>query len=246
MRAGFPLHSGSAIGVGAWQDGHVILQRWGPGVGHDELFEVPESQVVLLGERPLGLHQGVEDSTEPFRFRQWLFCAVGTLEKAGAVRDRMWDELPEFLQGAVKGPTWEETVFARFLTELRELGRIEDPSLDAATAAECLRKCAHAVAQTSLDVGITRKPGFALVASNGRMLIASRSGEQSLSYSMLEGRGECVRHELRDDARDGEALVRDHRRRRSVVVTSAPLEGWVSVPDGSTLSVDRKLTASLR
>lgn len=246
VRAAFVPAPGAVTGVGGWQEGQVILHRHRPGEPNHEVFDAPESQVVILGERALGPNQSVEDSTPPFRFRQWLFAAVGQLDRAAQVRERVWEELPEFLQTMVRGPSWEEAVFARFLTELRELGRIEDPSLDHETAAGCLHRAAQALAQTSADVGITRKPGFLLVASNGRMLLGTRFGAQPAGYALLEGSPVCARHELTEASSDEEALVRDHRRRRSVVITSSRPEGWVELPENATLAVDRKLTTTVR
>jgi glutamine amidotransferase len=246
VRQGLPPEPGSVVGVGGWQDGQVVQRRYGAGVPLAEAWEAPDSEVVMLASRVLGVGQNMEHSAQPFRFRQWLFAAAGTLERAEAVRERLWEELPEFLQGTVRGPTWEEAAFARFLAELREIGRMEDPQLDAITAASRLGACARAIDQVSGGVGVTGRPGFALVASNGRLVVATRRGGQALSYALLEGTAECARHELTAQARDGESLVRDHRRRRSVVVASINAEGWVPLPDGATLAVDRRLTATIK
>ena len=94
---------------------------------------------------------------------------------------------------------------------------------------------------------MTARQGFALVASNGRVVVATRRGGQGLSYALLEGRAECVRHELTVKVSDAEPLVRDHRRRRSVVVASGVVagDGWVALPDGATLAVDRRLCVTI-
>jgi glutamine amidotransferase len=202
----------------------------------------------MLASRTLGVGQGMEDSAQPFRFRQWLFAAAGTLERGDQVRERLREELPEFLAAAVRGPTWEEAAFARYLAELRDIGRIEDPQLDNTTAAARLGSCAKAIEQISGGAGVTNRPGFALVASNGRVVVATRRGAQGLSYALLEGSGVCARHELTARTSDAEPLVRDHRRRRSVVVASGvPAgDGWVALPDGATLAVDRRLSVTIR
>lgn len=247
VRGQFPLEGGSVVGVGGWQDGQVVQQRYGAGAPTEEAWEAPDSEVVLLSSRSLGVGEGIEDSSQPFRFRQWLFAAAGTLDRGAELRDRLKEELPEFLQAAVRGPTWEEAAFARYLAELRNIGRIEDAQLDSATAAACLGSCAKAIEQVSGLTGVTTRPGFALVASNGRVVVATRRGGQSLSYSLLEGRVDCARHELKAGASDADSHVRDHRRRRSVVVASGVQgEGWVGLPDGSTLAIDRRLSVTIR
>lgn len=246
VRTAFPLAVGSIAGIGAWQEGQVVQRTFGAGVPTEELWEAPDSEIVLLGARSLGVGQDVDTAAQPFRFRNWLFAAAGELERASAVRERVWNELPEFLQGAVRGPTWEEAAFVRFLAELRAVGRMEDLTLDTATAAAAMASCAKGLEQVSAAVGVTERPRFAFVASNGRVVVAARRGGQPLSYLLLEGRAECARHEIAADAKDGQSMVRDHRRRRSVVISSTPAEGWVPLPESATLAVDRKLTITVR
>lgn len=248
VRERFPFEVGAVVGVGGWQDGQVVQRRYGQVAVPDEVWDAPDSEVALIASRTLGVGQGMEESAQPFRFRQWLFAAAGTLERGDAVRERLREELPEFLAAAVRGPTWEEAAFARFLAELREIGRIEDGQLDSATAAARLGACAKAIEQVSGGAGVKNRPGFALVASNGKVVVATRRGGQGLSYALLEGRAECARHELPAHASDAQTLVRDHRRRRSVVVASGvPAgDGWVALPDGATLAVDRRLTVTIR
>lgn len=243
VRARFSLQPGAAVGVGGWQDGQVVERRYGVAAPADEAWEAPDSEAVVLATRVLGVGQSMEDSAQPFRFRQWLFAAAGQLERGAQVRERLREELPEFLASAIRGPTWEEAAFATFLAELREIGRIEDPTLDVATAAMRLSACARAVEQVAGGAA-----SFSLVASNGRILVATRRGAQAVSYALLEGQAECRRHELGPKASEAEALVRDHRRRRSVVVATdvKPGDGWVALPDGATLAVDRKLAVTIR
>lgn len=247
VRHRFPFEPGSVVGVGGWQDGQVVQRRYGLGVSAEDAWEAPDTEVVMLASRTLRVGQGMEESAQPFRFRQWLFAAAGSLERGEVVRERLREELPEFLAGAVRGPTWEEAAFARYLADLREIGRIEDNQLDAASAAHRLSSCAKAIEQVSGNVGVSNRPAFGLVASNGRVLVATGRGEQRLSYALLEGRVDCARHELGPDASDAEPLVRDHRRRKSVVVASGVSdgEGWIALPDGATLAVDRRLSVAI-
>jgi glutamine amidotransferase len=232
---------GRVAGVGAYQDEVVLQRRYGVGAS-DGLWEVPSSEVVVLhaGALPVGL--APEENAQPFRFRQWLFAHVGEVDHADAVRDRLFEELPEFLQSVVRGATLSEVIFAQFLAELRGVGRTEDPTLEGAIAAGLLKKSARAVEQASAEVGGTSRAQLGLLATNGRILVAARRGQQPLAYRLLEGQAECARCGISADAKETEAIVRDHRRRRSVVVASSPSgDGWVAVPDGAALSVDRRL-----
>ncbi|MEW5743316.1 MAG: class II glutamine amidotransferase [Myxococcota bacterium] len=233
---------GKVAGAGAYQDGVVLQRRSGP-TGAVDLWEVPLSDMVLLHACELPVDLDPEENAQPFRFRQWLFAHVGQLDRADAVRDRLYEQLPEFLQSVVHGATLSEVVFAQFLSELRALGRTEDPNLEAPLAASLLKTTAKVVEQASSEVGATTKARLGLVATNGRILVAARRGAQPLGYKLLEGQAECARCGIAADAKETETRVRDHRRRRSVVVASSPKngDGWVQIPEGEALAVDRRL-----
>lgn len=246
VRERFSLDDAQVIGVGGWQDNQVVSRSYGVGVPRDDAWEAPDSELLLLSSRKLEVGEGVEDASQPFRFRRWLFAAVGQLERGAAIRDRLREELPEFLQNAVPSAAWEAAAFARFLGELRNVGRMEDPTLDAVTAAGCLSAAAKALEQLSAAVGVTARPSFSLVASNGRVAVATARGGSAVSYTLLEGRAECARHELSADAKDSQPVVKDHLRRRSVVIASGEAGSWVKLSDGATLAVDRLLNVTLR
>jgi hypothetical protein len=172
-----------------------------------------------------------------------LFGQVGQVANAEAVRDRLLEQLPDFIQSVVRGTTLAEVVFAQFLAALRHLGRTDDPSLDAEVAAKVLASVAHSVEQVSSEVGGTERIRLALMASNGRVLVSARRGLH-LSYVLLEGQVACRRCGIAADAQEKDAVVRDHRRRRSVVVSTLSL--WprdeIAVPDGGYIAIDRRLS----
>ncbi len=246
VRHAFSAGEGEIIGTGGWQEDQVVARSYGVGVPRENAWESPDSEAVLLASRSLGVGQGVDDCAQPFRFRRWLFAAGGGLEQADAVRDRLREELPDFIAGAIRGPTWEQAAFARFLAELRDLGRIEDQSLDGPTAALKLRACAQALEQVSAAVGVTARPAFSLVASNGRVIAAVARGGAKLSYALLEGQAACARHELTTASPAAEPPVRDHLRRRSVVLASGEAPGFITLPEGASIAVDRRLNVTIR
>jgi glutamine amidotransferase len=245
VRDAFPL-DGDYASVASWSDGQMLVRRYGRDVPRDQVWEVPDTDAILVAAGALSVGRQLDDNAHPFRFHQWLFGQVGVVDRSEAVRERLYEQLPEFLQSIVRGRSLAEVVFAWFLSQLRTLGRIDDPGLDPAIAARALQGVARTVEQTSADVGGTERCRLALVASNGRSLVAARRGQQPLSYVLLEGQVACRRCGLAADAPEKDALVRDHRRRRSVVVSTTPLTPRdVAVPDGGALSVDRHLALTV-
>jgi glutamine amidotransferase len=233
---------GEYAAVGGWHDNMVVQRRYGAGGAREEVWEVPDTDVVMLASGTLPVGAQLELSGQPFRFHDWLFSEAGTVGRTAHVRDRLFEQLPEFLQNTVRGSTFGEVVFAHFLAALRSLGRIDDPALDATIAARLLQVVASSVEQAASEAGANTKSQLALIASNGRVLVAARRGAQQLSYILLEGQVGCRRCEIAPNAPEKDALVRDHRRRHSVVVSTLGLGPRdVVVPDGSALAISGRV-----
>jgi hypothetical protein len=233
---------------GAWHDGMVLQRRYASAASMEQLWDVPDSEVVVLtgGNLPIGTQ--LDDHAQPFRFHQWLFSQVGHLPGPEAVRERLVEQLPDFLQGMIRGKTLAEAVFAEFLAGLRPLGRIDDPTLDPVSAGRALQASLRVVEQLSSELVGGERPRLAVVASNGRLLVGARRGGVPLRYRLLEGQVACRRCGLAADAPEKDTLVRDHRRRRSVVLSAdvrqAPRD-QPQVADGGFVAVDRKLSVHL-
>ncbi len=244
MRTQFTLGELSEVlGVGAYEDSVVLLKRYGASVPRTDLWDAPESDVVLMHSQPPTSATPLDENTQPFRLRQWLFAHAGDVDQAHRVRERILKLLPDFLLRAIRGTTVSEAIFALYLAQLRDLGRMEDPNLPAPLASQLMLKAARTVDQLSSEVGGTSKSTLSMAATNGRILVAARLGSEPIFYKLLEGSTVCERCGLTGDGKDSEPLVRDHRRRRSVVLASHPINsGWVEVEDGQALAIDRKLS----
>lgn len=230
---------GLVLGLGAYDDSQLIQRQYGVGVTRSDMWELPTSETALYTAGPPPVGRPIEESAQPFRMRQWLFSMAGTL-KDPHTRERLAEQLPDFLQRSLRGPTVEEAVFATFLSELRTLGRTEDPDLEAPIAAQLLARTAQHVEEAA---GQAHKASIALIATNGRVLLAATRGGHPLSYRLLEGEGACSRCGLTGDEKAATPLVRDHRRRRSIVFATDPLkpDAWLPVPEAKAVAVGRAL-----
>ncbi len=235
---------GQVLGLGAYDDGQLVQRSYGVNVTRTDCWEIPNSETALYvaGAPPVG--RPLEDVAQPFRMRQWLFSIGGRLEGNHGVQERLSEQLPDFLQRSLKTNALEEAIFATFLAELRSLGRTDDPDLEAAIVAQLLGRTAQIVVEAS---GPARRPTLALAATNGRIAVATTRGGQPLFYRLLEGDGACARCGLTGEEKASTALVRDHRRRRSVLIATDPVksDGWLSVADGRSVAVDRALSLQL-
>lgn len=235
----------NAVGMGSYAQDEVLLQRHPSDVDPKQLSEVwsgPESDAFIYHARTLPVGLSLEENTQPFRFRRWLFAHLGQLNGFSAMRTKLLSSLPEFLRRQIRGDTDSEAIFALFLKQLRDTGRTEDPHLEGGLAAQLLGKTVRALEQMATESGVTGRSVLSFVATNGRLLAATRYGPEPLYYTLLEGVDRCERCGIGASTPDTQPLVREHRRRRTVVIAShVAKNGWIELPNGSALAVDRSL-----
>ncbi|MFY1827823.1 class II glutamine amidotransferase [Myxococcus fulvus] len=240
----------NAMGVGAYAQDEVLLRRL------SDVEEVPsleslapptESEALLLHAGRLPLGASLEENTQPFRSRRWLFAHQGAISGFDQLRGPLMASLPEHLQRQVRGGTDSEVLFALFLRQLRDVGRTDDPRLEPLVAARLLADTAREVVKRSMELGIPRASTLNLVATNGLLLVATRCGEEPLYYSRLEGGAECEPCGVTASTPESQPAVGAHRRRRTVVVASHLQRpgSWVELPRGTTLAVGLDLQVQL-
>ncbi|MCP3101805.1 class II glutamine amidotransferase [Myxococcus sp. K15C18031901] len=236
----------NAAGVGVYAQEEVLLRRFASGDGElsvDSLAPSLESEALVFhaGRLPVGL--SLEENTQPFRARHWLFAHQGEVSGFEQLRAPLLASLPEHLQRMVRGATDSEVLFACFLARLRDLGRTDDPRLEPEVAGRLLMDTARDVARRAAAAGIALAPTLNLVATNGALLVACRSGEAPLFYTRLEGCAECEPCGVTSRTPETWPAVGAHRRRRTVVVAShlKRAAGWVELPRGTALAVGADL-----
>jgi predicted glutamine amidotransferase len=235
----------NTVGVGTYSDGEVLLRRLSSDVGLTAASLAPphESGALVFHEGRLPVGQSLEENTQPFRARVWLFAHQGTLNGFEQLRGSLLEELPEFLRWQVKGSTDSEVAFAYFLKHLRDNGRMEDPRLEAEVAGALLADTARELDRVAARAGAVRTSTLNFVATNGRILVATRWGEAPLYYTRLEGTDRCEVCGLTPMTPETQPAVSAHRRQRAVAVASHVKrpQGWVELPQGTTLVVSEDL-----
>jgi len=232
-----------AVGLGSYAQDEVLLQRHAPDFAPrsvEELAPRHASDALLFHAARLPPSMPLDGGTQPLRYRHWLFCMVGGLNAFPRMQAELTAELPEYLQRTVANDTEQEFAFALFLKALRDVGRTDDRDLDPALAAKLIGQTAKRLQALSAKAGAARLSSFALLATNQRVLAASRTGEQPLSYRLLEGTDRCEICGLPDGNAATEARVRAHSRRKALAIATDLLKpaGWASLEDGAALAVD--------
>jgi glutamine amidotransferase len=239
-----------AYGFGHYGGGSVLLGKRPTGAPHAlrlaELVGQLDSESLLVHARYATVGKAKDENTHPFRFRRWLFAHAGTVEGFDRVRPKLVGALPDFLRRNIAGDTDSEHVFYWFLKLLKDDNRIDDLDLDAGTAARALAGTIRQVETWSREAGAQRPSRLDLVATNGRIMVASRRGGP-LHYALLEGIVPCALHGIDVRTPESDPQVRPHRTVKAVAFASRlrSANGFIEVPDGSVVAVSRTLQVSV-
>jgi hypothetical protein len=245
-------------GLGFVQGGDVLLQKR-PRVETPEvdLYGLikdlrADAVVARVGFNPDDGSTLAEDA-DPFRFRSWLFGSVGEIGTAAfeSVRERLLESVPAFLRRNIRGKSPSEHVFHLFLAFLHDGGTLDAPSPSASLVHAALRNSMTFLDRLLAGAGGSQSPlGLALVATNGRCLVAASAGHP-MRYLHVEGISDCpVCHGRLDDVRVRHGRRIQHDGVRAVILeANRAVEGrggWHEVPDRSALIVgaDRAPTVS--
>jgi glutamine amidotransferase len=239
-----------AYGFGHYSGGSVLLGKRPSGVtaalSLPDLVGKVDSEALLVHARRAVVGQAKDENTQPFRFRRWLFAHDGTIEGFARVKPRLVGALPDFLRRNIMGDTDSEHAFMWFLKLLRDEGRIDDLELDAATAGRALARSVKQIEAFSREVGEQRQSRLCFIATNGRVMVATRRGGP-LHYALLEGIVPCALDEIDLATPESDPRVRPHRLVKAVAFASrlSQPNGFIEVPEGSVVSVSRALQVSV-
>ena len=239
-----------AYGFGYYKGGDVLLGKRPSGApgpfSLTQLVGAVDSEALVAHARYATVGPQKDENTHPFRFRRWLFAHDGTVEAFRDVKPRLLESLPEFLRRHVEGDTDSEHAFVLFLKHLREGGHLDDLDVDARTVGHALAQAVRDLETWSREAGATRPSGLDFVATNGRVLAATRRGPP-LHYALLEGIMPCPRDGLAPSTPESDPRVRPHRQVKAVCFASRLLQpnGFIEVPEASVVAVTRALQVTV-
>jgi hypothetical protein len=248
VQLGSSTHSTTLIGLGTISAGEALLRRWSvrvaPRTLADPELAAPASALLYRGQT-FGPGASLDEDVQPLRHGSWIFTCEGELEAFPRVQAWLEAELPPHLLRAVGTRSVAAASFALFLAALPPPD--ENRPLAARDGAAMLGRVARVLAQRSAAEGAARAARLLLMATDGRVLLAARSGDVPAHMRLLEGEAHCRRCAV-DEQSKSRSLVRAHLRSRSVAVTSVPLgpgAHWLPIPDGGALGVGPKLEPEL-
>jgi glutamine amidotransferase len=239
-----------AYGFGYYADGSVLLGKRPTGASAPlslpDLVGRVDSEALLVHAREATIGKPKDENTHPFRYRRWLFAHDGTIEGFEQIKPRLVAALPDFLRRAIAGDTDSEHAFMVFLSVLKEEGRLDDLDLDPQTAGRALARTVRQLEAWGRDVGEQKPSRLGFVATNGRVLVATRRGGP-LFYALFEGIVPCTLDGIDLTTPESDPRVRPHRRVKAVCFANrlAQPGGFIEVPEGSVVAVGRSLQVTV-
>ncbi len=239
-----------AYGFGHYGGGSVLIGKRPTGAPQPlalgEIVGAVDSEALLVHARYATIGNAKDENTHPFRFRRWLFAHDGSIEAFDRVKPKLIAALPDFLRRNIMGDTDSEHAFMLFLKALKDGNRLDELDLDPAMAARALAGTVRQLEAWSREAGAQRPSRLNFVATNGRIMVASRRGGP-LQYALLEGIVPCALHDIDLQTPESDPRVRPHRRVKAVAFATRLLvqNGFIDVPEGSVVAVSRTLQLSV-
>ena len=240
VQLGISTHSTTLVGLGTVSGGEALLRRWASRVAPQRLADLElavSASALLYRAQAVAPGASLDEDVQPLRHGAWLFCCEGEMEAFPRVQAWLDTELPPHLVRAVGTRTPASASFALFLAALPAPD--ENRPLAARDGARMLAQVGRVLAQRSAAEGAARAARLLLLATDGRVLLAARTGDVPAQVGLLEGEGRCRRCGI-DEHSKSRALIRAHLRSRAVAVTSVPLgpgAHWLPLPDGGAVGV---------
>lgn len=225
------------FGIGSHQGREVLLRRSPTGTPQPlDLLAVAgdlRTGSLVAHVRRATVGGRTPDNTQPFRLRQWLFAALGTLPLADGGRDRLLAEMPGFLANGLRGETDSELLFHHLLGGLFRAGLLDDPAPERAAILHSVTASLRA-----LDATLGTAAPLALLLSDGQGALAFARATP-MRYLRRHGIARCAVCSRRD-------LPVDHETLRYVLVTDGEATGGGWKPfgaeeGGGMIVVDRNL-----
>ena len=247
-------------GLGFYQGGEVLLQKRPkapPGVidFYAQLRELRTDVVVgHVRSATVGRSQKTEN-THPYRFRSWLFAHSGTIPRFDQIREELLESVPDFLRRNIRGQTDSEHIFHLLLAFLHDAGKLDDIHLSTELLRGAVRSTAAFLDRLIAAAG-GGTPELNLIATNGRILVATRRG-RPMALLRTSGISDCPVCREPGDRVGRESKRVSHEHLRALLLLSngelpggadgAPLvgPGWEAVPEGSVLTVTHAIQTDL-
>jgi glutamine amidotransferase len=224
-------------GLGYYQASQPLLRKQPKSMGERLDFAAQaaalKSTLVLGHVREATVGGQRTENTHPFRYRNWIFCHTGTLERFEEIREDLLRAVPEFIRRNIRGNTDSEHLFHLFLSFVNDTGRIDDQRIAPTVAAQALASTFAYADRLVADRGGQPSTGCCIL-SNGSVLVATRRGAPLAIFRNSA---------YRCDDSEGKPVNASHLKAVAVVGgnRTPAAGGWEAVADRGIVTVDHRM-----
>jgi len=230
-------------GVGFYHAAEILLKRRPiddrPELDLASITKDIRADILVTHVRSATVGAPRTENTHPFRYRQWLFAQTGTVDSISALRGRILESLPAFLARDVKGDTDSELIFHLFLSFLHDMGHLDRPTTDAASARTALSSCVSLVDRLVAEQG-AGPSALNLVLTSSDYVLALHGGAK-MGYRVYSGRHDMDR--LLTDGGLHPSRTPEAKSRLTLLASDFDDDqlppGWTSVPERAIVTLTR-------
>jgi predicted glutamine amidotransferase len=223
-------------GLGYYQAGQPLLRKQPKPLEEPLDFATRAGQLrtsLVLGHvRDATVGGQRTENTHPFRYRNWIFCHTGTVDRFDGIKDDLLRAIPDFIRRNIRGGTDSEHLFHLFLSFLNDTGRMDDLRVRPEVVAQALASTYAYVDRLVSDRGGTPSTGCCLL-SNGNIVVGTRRGQDL----------KLIRNQsFQCKGPDGKPINANHL--KAVVMmggTTPNLPGWETIAERAIVTVDSRL-----
>lgn len=232
------------LGIGYYEQGEVLLARR-PLTRESSLAgllcRTPSNNLLAhVTARPKPNFRPVD--AQPFRYKDWVWAQSGELRER-ADFDRRTLAVPSYLAGNIG--TWQpaEVVFHLFLSFLHRTGTLGTLHWERPALRKALASAVSLVESSYVSPGGGKPDGYAIVASNGELVIAAGIG-RAIALRRVAGIASCAPCAERHGVSQARRQIVDHPHVGAVIVSDLVPEGrpdWQVFESGVVVEVDAGL-----
>lgn len=231
-------------GVGFYQAGEILLKRRPiddrPVIDLAPLTKDVRADILLAHVRSATIGAPRTENTHPFRHRQWLFAQTGTVDSFASLRGRILDSLPAFLARNVKGDTDSELIFHLFLSFLHDMGHLDRPQVEPASARAALTSSVALVDRLCAEQG-AGPSALNLIVTCTDYVLALHGGAK-MAYRSYSGRHDMERL-LSDGGPQRSRTLEEAKSRLTLIASDFDDDqlppGWTSVTERAIVTLTR-------
>lgn len=212
------------------------------------ITEVISSNIFISHLRHATVGDRKEANTHPFRWGNWLYAHLGTINHFRRMRSRILRKLPPAYKKQIQGNTDSEHTFYLYLSLLKKEGAIKKGDIPLDSAVKGLQNFRSILVDFHKEAEIDEMSELNLLVSNGSYLIAARCGSPLYYHYSEEIKPEeasfysdttWLKYELLDFDPD----------KKLVVVSSEKLhasEQWQEIPDNHIFTINSNQEISIQ